>query len=76
VNYNNYKYEEEHESVMSVLNNYNIKGFDIIKCFSDVSKDGSIFDSEIKDKIHPNEFGHKLMAEFMYKKLKAENTLN
>jgi lysophospholipase L1-like esterase len=76
VNYNNYKYEEEHESVVSVLNNYNIKGFDIIKCFSDVSKDGSIFDSEIKDKIHPNEFGHKLMAEFMYKKLKAENALN
>ncbi|MDD4166583.1 MAG: SGNH/GDSL hydrolase family protein [Endomicrobiaceae bacterium] len=76
VDYNNYEYEKEHESVMSVLNNYNIKGFDMIKCFSDVSKDGSIFDSEIKDKIHPNEFGHKLMAEFMYKKLKAENTLN
>ena len=76
VDYNNYEYEKQHESVQSVLNKYNIKGFDMIKCFSDISKDGSFFDSGLKDKMHPNEFGHRLMAEFIYKKLKTENALN
>lgn len=76
VDYNNYEYEKQHESVMSVLRKYDIKGFDILKCFSDISKDGSIFDSKLRDIIHPNEFGHRLMAEFMYKTLKEEKALN
>lgn len=76
VDYNNYEHKSQHEVVMSVLNKYHIKGFDMLKCFSDISKDGSFFYSKLEDTIHPNEFGHRLMAEFMYNKLKTENALN
>ena len=76
INYNRYGYQLEHKKVYSMLDRYNIKWFDMLKCFSDVSKDGSFFYSKLRDEVHPNEFGHRLMAEFMYKKLKAENVLN
>lgn len=78
-NFDNYLKEDEeiHNRIKNVLQKYpNIKYFDLKEDFMNVSKNCEVFRVYDWDFIHPNEYGHKLIAKFIYEKLKLDGALN
>lgn len=77
-NFDNYLEEDEniHSEVKKILRKYtNIKFFDLKEYFMNVSKNCETFKCNDWDFIHPNKYAHKLIAEFIYEKLKSDGAL-
>ena len=77
-NFDNYLKEDEeiHNRIKNILQKYpNIKYFDLKEDFMNVSKNDEVFRAEPWDDIHPNEYGHELIAKFIYDKLKFDGAL-
>jgi lysophospholipase L1-like esterase len=76
--FDNYLKEDEeiHNKIKEILQKYpNIKYFDLKEDFMNVSKDSSVFLYDDDDYVHPNEYGHELIAKFIYDKLKSDGAL-
>lgn len=77
-NFNNYLKEDngKYVFVTEILNKYpNLKYFYLRDYFINISRNQNIFIDDRSDFIHPNKYGHKLIADFVYKKLKEDGVL-
>ncbi|MDD2524551.1 MAG: SGNH/GDSL hydrolase family protein [Endomicrobiaceae bacterium] len=71
--FDNSKEKEMQKNVKNILKKYNnIKCIDLQENFIKVSEDFSIFREDI---IHPNAYGHKLLADFIYSNLDQDGVL-
>ena len=78
-NFDDYSKKDEyiHNKLKKILIKYNnIKWFDLKDDFINISKDSNIFSYDDDDFVHPNEYGHELLAKFIYEKLKSDGALN
>lgn len=75
--FNNYEDISLHNKTAERLSRYGIGYFDLLKDFSKVTKNGKIFrHNNPNDFCHPNEKGHELIAEFIYKKIKQDGVFD
>jgi len=77
-NFDDYLQEDDniHVKIKEFLQKYpNLKFFDLKEDFMNISKNAKIF-SVPNDIVHPNKYGHKLMAEFICEKLKKDGALS
>ena len=77
-NFNNYLKEDDGKNIFvkKILNKYsNLKYFDLKDYFINISKNQNIFIDDKSDFMHPNKYGHKLIADFIYNKLKENGVL-
>lgn len=78
-NFENYKKEDEniHLRLSEIFKKYpNLKLVDLKNSFMNVTKNDFSFRKLDRDYIHPNEYGHGLIAKFIYENLKQDGAID
>lgn len=76
--FDNYSKDNKNRHIFlnKILNKYpNIKHFDLKDYFMNISTNPNSFINNEFDFVHPNKYGHELIAKFIYEKLKQDKIL-